>query len=609
MASHDKPPRRQQFSPGSRPVTIFGGWLTPRRQVVLVCIALSAAFGSAAEQKTNDPTKLEVIYGNQGIQQIKYRGVTLEDLSQTPADAFHIWHMKMTDLQGGARTAGQYGWGETNNGRRWDLASKTWSYPFAWGEIRVQFHQSGDLLDINVTEINSVSSGVILDGASIFPFVLHFPVLPANFTNASYPQLSYNTTGPSALAADYREGMVAAVVPNAAKPVYSGFLPAGLPNAYTPLVSTTTPDGLATFQPHLDRPVLPGQTDSFTVSLRFAASGTQVASLAADAYRNWSQTWPSLLHWTDRRIIGSAYLASSATGDQARPAGYLNNPRRYFNDEKADDFDVRTPMGLARFQRRILRQATSIVGNLQHLNAQGVITWDIEGEEYPQETSYVCSPDQVGTLSPEMESIVSDVDSPSHGLKLDDAYFKIIRDAGFRIGVCVRPQHFVKNADGTAGQHYLPDAQVATQLIRKMRYAHDRWGVTLFYLDSTVESNGAILEASLFRQAAAALPDSLLIPEESTPKFYAYASPFETFLFHGETGTDPSVYSFYPRAFSVNMINDVDAGKLAAARPQLTDAVRRGDVLMVHADYWQANNSTVMQIYNDAAAKPLSPTP
>ncbi len=604
--------RTHRMRKGRRPATSLAGWLTPMKlNVLLTCAVLTAAVSFAVERKTAAQSNLQIAYGAQGIQQISYRGVPLEDLAQTPADAFHIWHMKMTDLRGTVVTSGQYGWGETNNGRQWDASSKTWTYPFSWGSIKVQFQQSGDTLNMNVTETNSATSGMILDGASIFPFVLHFPSLPAGFTNAAYPQLSYNTTGPSALAADYGSGLVAAVVPSATKPVYSGFMPAGQVNAYTPLISTTTPDGLATFQPHVDRPVMPGQTDSFTVSLRFAASGTPLASLASDADQSWAKTWPAALGWTDRRIIGTAYLASSPSGDPSKPGGFPNNPRRYFNDGQASDFDITSSAGLAKFQQRVLSQATAIVANLQHLNAQGVITWDIEGEEYPQETSYVCSPDQIATVAPEMESVIQNAGSPYHGMKLDDAYFKTIHDAGYRVGVCVRPQQFVKNSDGSAGQTYLPDDQVAAQILRKMKFAHDRWGATLFYLDSTVETNGATLDASIFQQAAAALPDCLLIPEESTPKFYAYTAPFKTFLFHDDLGTNASVYSFYPHAFSVNMINDVDAGKLAAARSQLTNAVRRGDILLVHADYWQANNATVVQIYADAGSgttQPTSPT-
>ena len=118
--------------------------------------------------------------------------------------------------------------------------------------------------------------------------------------------------------------------------------------------------------------------------------------------------WPAQLRWSDRRVIGTVYLASSAQGDEHRATGYDNNPRRYFNDGNANDFDVRTPEGLARFQRRVLQQAATVVTNLRRLKAQGVITWDMEGEQFPMNTSYVCSPDQIATVAPEMESVVTD---------------------------------------------------------------------------------------------------------------------------------------------------------------------------------------------------------
>jgi len=267
-----------------------------------------------------------------------------------------------------------------------------------------------------------------------------------------------------------------------------------------------------------DRPVAPGQTDSFTVSLRFAPTGTPAASLGADAYQSWARTWPAQLNWSDRRVIGTVYLASSPQGNVTQPGGYPNNPRRYFNNSNASDFDVRTAQGLSNFQAKVLQQAGNTVQNLHLLNAQGAITWDLEGEQYPQETSYVCSPDQIAQVAPEMESVIANGSSPYAGMKLDDAYFKIMRDAGFRVGVCIRPQHFTMNRDGTAQQVSLANADVAAEVIRKMKYAHDRWGATLFYIDSTVEPNGAVLDAGIFQQAAAALPDSLLIPEETTPK-------------------------------------------------------------------------------------------
>lgn len=572
--------------------------------VLFLVVLLSAALKLRAQ------SDLKVTYSANGIQTLAYKGVTLEDLSASPGDGFHIWHMKMTDLKGNQISSGEYGWGENNDGRRWDANAKAWTYSFVWGSIQVSFQQTGNTLDMNVTETNNGNSGVILDGAAIYPLALHLPVLPVGFNDPSYAQLTYNTTGPSVTLADYGSGEVAAVVPDASKPLYSGFLPSGGSGVgYTTLISGTAPDGLASFQPHIDRPVLPGQTDKFTVSLRFAPSGTAVGMLAADAYASWAATWPPQINWTDRRIIGTAYLASSPQGDPSKPGGFPNNPRRYFNDSNAADFDVRTPAGLSKLQTRVLQQAQNTVVNLQRLNAQGVITWDIEGEQYPQVTSYVCAPDQIAQVAPEMESAVTDTTSPYKGMKLDDAYFKTIRDAGFRVGLCIRPQHFTVAADGTAQQVYLPDAQIVAEITRKMKYAHDRWGATLFYIDSTVESNGAVLDAGLFQQAATALPDSLLIPEETTPKHYAYTAPFETFIFHGDLGTDLSIYNYYPKAFSANLINDVDPNVLAAHQAQLTASVKRGDVLMVHADYWQANNPTVMQIYADAGVGATPPAP
>ena len=326
-----------------------------------------------------------------------------------------------------------------------------------------------------------------------------------------------------------------------------------------------------------------------------------LGSVTALALREAGPATPSL-DWPDRRIIGTIFLASSAQGDKTVSAGFANNPRRYFTDGDAGDFDVRDPAGLVQFQQRMLKQASDAVNNLKRMHAQGAITWDIEGEQYPQDTSYVCSPDQIAQIAPEMESVV--MQGRFKGMRLDDAYFKTLRDAGFRVGVCIRPQHFELGPDGHARQVSLPEDQVADELIRKMRYAHDRWGATIFYADSTVKSDGRTLDTAVLERAAAAIPGTLMIPEESTEALYRTTAPFQTFLFHGDTGTSDMTRMLYPRGFSANLVNDVNPGKLNAHRAQLTEAVRHGDVLMVHAGYWQPNNETVMDIYRAAGQQP-----
>jgi hypothetical protein len=565
-----------------------------------VAASIAFIFGSLCLSELGIAQGLQVTYGSRGVQTLSYNGTLLEDVGANGSDAFHIWHMKMTDLSGNAASCAECGWGESNMGRNWNGATNTMTYSFSWGLISVQFAQAGNSLNMNVSVTNQANSGYIFDGATIYPFVLNFAQLPAGFIDPSYSQLGYETIGPGVVNADFGVGEVVSVDTNASKPLYSGFQPAGHGFAYTPIISGTTPDGLAAFLPHFDRPVLPGQTDSFTVSLRFAPSGTPTGNLAQDAYQNWAQTWPAQLNWSDRRAIGTVYLASSPQGNVSQPGGYPNNPRRYFNDSNAQDFDVTTVAGLAAFQKKILQQAASQVTNLQNLNAQGVVTWDIEGEQYPQSTSYVCSPDEIAQVAPEMESVITDRTSPYFNMKLDDAYFLIMRSAGFRVGVCVRPQHFTLNADGTAQQVYLPDASVEAEMLRKMQYAHNRWGATLFYVDSSVEIDGAVLDASIFQQLQAALPDSLIMPEESTPKHYAYTAPFQSFIDLGATGTDAAVYNYYPKAFSAILVNDAAASTLAASQAKLTASVKNGDVLMTHVDYWQANDPTIVQIYQNA---------
>ena len=529
-------------------------------------------------------------YGARGLEQVSYRGHVVADVGRWPEDKFHIWHMKALDGSGHVLSTGQYGWGENNDGRRWDASSKAWTYTFSWGTIRTQYLQRGDVLDVKVITTNRHDSNVTLDGASVYPLSLHLEE-----GRHAGPRIVDGAVQPGVVALHSAEGEIVAVAPDAGRPVWSGF-EGGEDGALALVVSGTRPDSVNGASNREGRRVLPGTSETVTLSLRFAQSGTALAQVATDAYRSWSERWPPRPAWKDRRAIGTVFLASSPQGDKTIPGGFQKNPRRYFNDAGTDTSDA---IGLQQFQSRVIARAEMIVTNLRRIDAQGAITWDIEGEEFPQDTSYVCAPDQIGVVAPEMESTIGS-GSRYAGTKLVDAYFKVIRDAGFRVGVCVRPQRFALGADGHARQQFLPEREIAGELIRKMRYAHDRWGATLFYLDSTVGADGGTLDASVIEAAAAAMPDSLLIPEESSFRMYRASAPFMTFLFHGDLGTDVTVQAAYPNAFGVNLINDVDSGKLATHRAELVDAVRRGDVLMVHADYWHVNNSTVLGIYREA---------
>jgi hypothetical protein len=284
--------------------------------------------------------------------------------------------------------------------------------------------------------------------------------------------------------------------------------------------------------------------------------------LASDITASYSALYAPTVNWTDRRPVGALFLATSA-------AGFRTNPRGWFLDPMVD---VTTPAGVAAFQKRVLSYADTSIAYLKEMNAQGMITWDIEGEQYPQPTSYACDPRQLANLAPEMNGVV-------------DLYFRKFREAGLRVGVCVRPQDLVIGPGGTAAQQNV--ATPSSILIAKIKYAKDRWGATLFYVDSNGGPNDP-MDPDVFRRVSAAFPDILLVPEHNSPKYWAYTAP-GLGLREGIAGTPDSVKKLYPNAFSVLFTLD---GPIAARFADLVQSVKRGDVIMFKAwfDDEPANN-------------------
>jgi len=61
----------------------------------------------------------------------------------------------------------------------------------------------------------------------------------------------------------------------------------------------------------MSRPILPGESDRFRISLRFGPAGTPLTTLAGDIYKAFASTYPFTLQWKDRRPIGYLHLDSS----------------------------------------------------------------------------------------------------------------------------------------------------------------------------------------------------------------------------------------------------------------------------------------------------------
>jgi len=177
-----------------------------------------------------------------------------------------------------------------------------------------------------------------------------------------------------------------------------------------------------------------------------------------------------------------------------------------------------------------------------------------------------------------------------------DEYFEKFRAAGLKVGVCIRPQQ-IAMVDGKPVHQAAEDEHAAQILRERIAYAKQRWGCTLFYVDSTATVSGAI-NPDVFRAVADAYPDVLLIPENESMRYFAYSAPFNSYMHHKITSTPVGARMVYPKAFSVLMAPEGD-------RPEdhdaLVTAVRRGDILLFNGWYNGVEAGKIKKLYEEAA--------
>jgi len=148
--------------------------------------------------------------------------------------------------------------------------------------------------------------------------------------------------------------------------------------------------------------------------------------------------------------------------------------------------------------------------------------------------------------------------------------------------------------------HQDTDDGHATEVLReRIGYAKQRWGCTLFYVDSTTTAviGGRSYYPDVFKAVADASPDVLLIPENESMRYFAYSAPLNSYVHHRVTSTPAGARMVYPEAFSVLMAADGD-------RPEdhdaLLTAVRRGDILLFNGWYNSDGAGKIKKLYQDA---------
>lgn len=331
---------------------------------------------------------------------------------------------------------------------------------------------------------------------------------------------------------------------------------------------------------YASRPIAPGGSDSYTVWLRFGNASDPMAP-AKEALQAYGKAHPMLFKWDDRRPIIPTMIGDKFPYHE--PEGLeLKKPAAGPQAE-----EVRT---------MLLKHADQLIAEMKKINAQGMIFWNIEGSG-PDYLKYVGDPHMVEYLCPEADAVA-------------DEFFKKIRDAGFKVGVCLRPSVIAvkeeKNA-AFADKHNLkskfsyfhdyPHAKRSPSdiLAEKVAYAKKRWGCTLFYVDTnhaagfwpkTDEEKAAwpknadgslkwyheLLNEDVWAEVLKRHPDVLFTIEHTPLIQYTVNAPYDEWMTPND-GTPPVVRATWPDAFKCLVIKEPKDIWQVAAR------VEKGDVL------------------------------
>ena len=512
---------------------------------------------------------LHVTYGpGWGISKLAYKDEVLIDVPNNIGRALGPEAFKVI------RKGGKV-WAEWSQfaGRLWDESSKTFYADFNWGKYNCQFSNVGDTLYMKVTFTN-LSSTDTFCGMSFSPLTLQFKKRPGNFQEF-FPYYGNNITKPTVVNADLPLYRIVLETGEFSNKSYLGFLEEnGTNGTWYRIWSGNRPyNGMRDFDERSELRLPPKKSISYTIALKFSQPGAPLELISKKALANFRKAQAFKIDWKDRRPIGTLFLSSFQAEQK------LSNVRNW-SVSPNELLDIRTSEGLRKFRAKVFEFADNSIKNLKDMNAQGMITWDIEGQQYPHPLSYIGSPELLSKMAPEMEILA-------------DEYFAKFRTAGMRTGICLRPDSVVFIKENNWINHIPVKDPVAT-LIKKIKYARKRWGCTIFYVDSNIQSDGETMDASVFQKVQGACPDVLLIPEHERLLYYAATAPYGE-LKAGTLVVGDDIKATYPGAFMVLNVADGLTGNERKDLSDLTKSLKQGNILLFRAWYKDEPANTIIK--------------
>jgi len=372
------------------------------------------------------------------------------------------------------------------------------------------------------------------------------------------------------------------------------------------------------------RNIAPGQTADYTTYIRFGSPTDTALTLAPEAYTAFRATYPDTINttWPDRRPIGTWFIGTSPFYLKHTDFHeWLTNPNGWFADNTIDATDTNATAWAA----RIMSGVDANITELKATNAQGIIIWDLEGDRNFQPITYIGDPRKVqdSRLAPEWGTPISlnDGVTSSSSIQVIDAMFQKFKDAGFKVGLTIRPQELEWNHDNGCFMAIgcVPDqvsttssAAIVATLESKISYAYNRWGVTIFYIDSTAaETDGPIIV-----QVHKDFPNVLLMPENVRTLEFGVSLPFNYTKFTGQwagPGMSPAIGIPYPQAAGAMNSNGTAIqyypdGELIDLYWPIVNAVRQGNLLLFDSWFPTSDISYINKIYASAAQPVTAPT-
>ncbi len=340
---------------------------------------------------------------------------------------------------------------------------------FDFGRVDISYREAKDSVIATVKIFNDGDD--TLRSVSFYPFALDFKKMPNGFLK-NQPYTYDNIWFPGFIKADSlmcESDMEVGIYPTSKENIWRYFSKANIE-------------------------LTKGQSCSYTII--WSVNGTSRQTI--DAYNASHQF---MINWPDRRPVGAVFLSSY------KPMKWQNPRNWVFVDESKD---VAYSYGDA-FKERLFKFADLSIKELKKCNAQGVIIWDIEGQQFGHPLSYGGAPELLSLFSPEMDAVA-------------DELFKKFRMEGLKVGITIRPDSVYSLPFNTIWRVNVSDPERV--IINRIKYAQARWGCSMFYVDSNVDDKAGLLHPSVFYEVAKACPDVLVIPEHENSAYYRFSVPY-----------------------------------------------------------------------------------